>query len=111
MLKKTQVRHQDQRRMLESIMHCFPSKTRSPTARNQTNVISVKRCGYRGEIHFSFFLFFEHFCFPGEAHTRSVITLLEKIKGLAEGLAVLEVAAADGSEKFLQIPILPDNPP
>ena len=24
-LKKTQVRHQDQRRMLESIMHCFPS--------------------------------------------------------------------------------------
>jgi hypothetical protein len=24
-LKKTQVRHQDQRRMLESIVHCFPS--------------------------------------------------------------------------------------
>ena len=24
-LKKTQVRHQDQRRMLESVMHCFPS--------------------------------------------------------------------------------------
>ncbi len=24
-IKKTQVRHQDQRRMLESIMHCFPS--------------------------------------------------------------------------------------
>jgi hypothetical protein len=24
-LKKSQVRHQDQRRMLESIMHCFPS--------------------------------------------------------------------------------------
>jgi hypothetical protein len=24
-LKKTQVRYQDQRRMLQSIMHCFPS--------------------------------------------------------------------------------------
>jgi hypothetical protein len=34
-----------------------------------------------------------------------------KIKRLAEGLAVLEVAAADGNEKFLQTPILPDYPP
>ena len=51
-LKKTQVRHQDQRKMLESIMHGFPSnsvETRSPTTRNQTNVISVKRCGNHKE--------------------------------------------------------------
>jgi hypothetical protein len=53
-----------------------------------------------------------HFCFWGEAHTRSVLLLsFVKIKRLAEGLAVLEVAAADGNEKFLQTPILPDYPP
>jgi hypothetical protein len=35
-----------------------------------------------------------------------------KIKRLTEGLAVLEVAAADGNEQFFQIPVLPpDNPP
>ena len=46
-LKKMQVIHQDQRKILQAIMHCFHQMfggAKLPKSRNRINVTSVKRC-------------------------------------------------------------------